>query len=353
MAETILEESLCEGEAYMQNNFEIAQPKTGTYRQKLQGVNACDSVVTLNLTVLSKQYEVVEKTICQGSYFEFNGEKYYTNTIKSDTLIGAASNGCDSIVSLYLTVAPILKGETEEVFLCPGTTYHFSDKYPELAEAGIYTDTIQNALGCDSVISVDIKQVPNEQTLIRAAICQGEVYNEGVFGGLSKAGDYPSQQKTVYGCDSIVTLHLLVAMPQQDQTYLMEDSIALTALPYVLNGKEILPVGTAEGVYTETVTLNCGEATLIIKVGQPQGLNTVYANSLAVTPSPAAVGEPVRILGSYNNASVEVVSATGALVYKAQNLFSPITVPGLPAAGVYFIRLAEGDKTYQARLIVK
>ena len=353
MAETILEESLCEGEAYMQNNFEIAQPKTGTYRQKLQGVNACDSVVTLNLTVLSKQYEVVEKTICQGSYFEFNGEKYYTNTIKSDTLIGAASNGCDSIVSLYLTVAPILKGETEEVFLCPGATYHFSDKYPELAEAGIYTDTIQNALGCDSVISVDIKQVPNEQTLIRAAICQGEVYNEGVFGGLSKAGDYPSQQKTVYGCDSIVTLHLLVAMPQQDQTYLMEDSIALTALPYVLNGKEILPVGTAEGVYTETVTLNCGEATLIIKVGQPQGLNTVYANSLAVTPSPAAVGEPVRILGSYNNASVEVVSATGALVYKAQNLFSPITVPGLPAAGVYFIRLAEGDNIYQARLIVK
>ena len=162
MAESILEETLCEGEAYMQNNFEIPQPKTGVYRQKLQGVNACDSVVTLNLTVLSKQYEVVEKTICQGSYFEFNGVKYYTNTIKSDTLIGAASNGCDSIVSLYLTVAPILQGETEEVFLCPGATYHFSDKYPELAEAGIYTDTIQNALGCDSVITVDIKQVPNE-----------------------------------------------------------------------------------------------------------------------------------------------------------------------------------------------
>lgn len=353
MAESILEETLCEGENYMQNNFEIPQPQTGVYRQKLQGVNACDSVVTLNLTVLSKQYEVVEKTICQGSYFEFNGVKYYTNTIKSDTLIGAASNGCDSIVSLYLTVAPILQGETEEVFLCPGATYHFSDKYPELAEAGIYTDTIQNALGCDSVISVDIKQVPNEQTLIRAAICQGEVYNEGVFGGLSKAGDYPSEQKTVYGCDSVVTLHLLVATPQQDQTYLITDTVSVSNLPYVLNGQEILPVGTAEGVYTEKITLNCGEANLVITVGKAQGISSVYVNTLAVTPNPAAVGEPVHVLGSYSNADVEVLSATGAVVYKAQNLTSPIVLPGLPAAGVYFIRLAEGDRIYQARLIVK
>ena len=353
MAESILEETLCEGEAYMQNNFEIAQPKSGTYRQKLQGVNACDSVVTLNLTVLSKQYEIVEKTICQGAYFEFNGEKYYTNTIKSDTLIGAASNGCDSIVSLYLTVAPILKGETEEVFLCPGTTYHFSDKYPELAEAGIYQDTIQNASGCDSVITVDIKQVPNEQTLIRAAICQGEVYNEGVFGGISKAGDYPSQQKSVYGCDSVVTLHLLVAQPTAEQTFELFDTVSVENLPYVLNGVELLPVGTAEGVYTETVTLGCGEATLVVTVGKGQGINNTFVNTLALTPSPASVGQPVRVLGNFDNASVEVLSATGAVVYKSQNLQNPITIPGMPAAGVYMVRLREGEKVYQAKLMVQ
>lgn len=350
-AETTFEASICEGAAYEGNGFVIEEVKSGTYRRKLQGSNSCDSVATLNLTVLPKQYEIVEKTICQGNYYEFNGVKYYTSTIHSDTL--PAANGCDSIVTLYLTVNPILEGETEEVFLCPDSVYYFSEKYPALTEAGIYKDTIQNAQGCDSVISVDIKNVPNEYTLIRAAICDGEVYNKGVFGGLTKPGDYPSMQKTVYGCDSIVTLHLLVATATEEQTFVLNDSVSPENLPYVLNDEEILPVGTEEGVYTRTINLNCGEATLVITVGNPQGINNTFVNSLAVMPNPAQVGEPIRILGTFDDASIEVTSATGALVYTAQNLINPITIPGMPVAGVYLIRLRENGRIYQAKLMVK
>ena len=350
-AETTFEASICEGAAYEGNGFVIEEVKSGTYRRKLQGSNSCDSVATLNLTVLPKQYEIVEKTICQGNYYEFNGVKYYTSTIHSDTL--PAANGCDSIVTLYLTVNPILVGETEEVFLCPDSVYYFSEKYPALTEAGIYKDTIQNAQGCDSVISVDIKNVPNEYTLIRAAICDGEVYNKGVFGGLTKPGDYPSMQKTVYGCDSIVTLHLLVATATAEQTYELKDSVSVENLPYVLNDMEILPVGTEEGVYTRTINLNCGEATLVITVGNPQGINNTFVNSLAVMPNPAKVGEPIRVLGDFEDASIEVTSATGALVYTAQNLINPITIPGMPVAGVYLIRLRENDRIYQTKLMVK
>jgi hypothetical protein len=350
-AETLFEDEICEGASYEGNGFVIEEVKTGTYRRKLAGSNSCDSVATLNLTVLSKQYENVEVTICQGNYYEFNGVKYYTSTIHSDTL--PAANGCDSIVTLYLTVNPILVGETEEVFLCPDSAYYFSEKYPALTEAGIYKDTIQNAQGCDSVISVDIKNVPNMQTLIRAAICEGEVYNKGVFGGLTKPGDYPSQQKTVYGCDSIVTLHLLVATATAEQTYELKDSVSVENLPYVLNDEEILPVGTEEGVYTRTINLNCGEATLVITVGNPQGINNTFVNSLAVMPNPAQVGEPIRILGTFDDATVEVTSATGALVYTAQNLINPITIPGMPVAGVYLIRLRENGRIYQAKLMVK
>lgn len=350
-AETTFEASICEGAAYEGNGFVIEEVKSGTYRRKLQGSNSCDSVATLNLTVLPKQYEIVEKTICQGNYYEFNGVKYYTSTIHLDTL--PAANGCDSIVTLYLTVNPILVGETEEVFLCPDSVYYFSEKYPALTEAGIYKDTIQNTQGCDSVISVDIKNVPNEYTFIRAAICDGEVYNKGVFGGLTKPGDYPSMQKTVYGCDSIVTLHLLVATATEEQTFVLNDSVSPENLPYVLNDEEILPVGTEEGVYTRTINLNCGEATLVITVGNPQGINNTFVNSLAVMPNPAQVGEPIRILGTFDDATVEVTSATGALVYTAQNLINPITIPGMPVAGVYLIRLRENDRIYQAKLMVK
>ena len=353
MTETTFEESLCEGETYMLNDFEISQPKSGVYRRKLQGTNTCDSVATLTLTVLAKQREIVEKTICQGSYFEFNDKKYYTNTIKTDTLYGAASNGCDSIVTLYLTVAPILVGETEEVFLCPGATYNFSAKYPELKEAGVYTDTIQNAMGCDSVIAVEIKNVPNVSTIIRGAICQGEVYNSGVFAGLSKAGDYPSEQKTIYGCDSIVTLHLMVAQPTEAQTFEIYDTIASDQLPYVLNGLELLQKGAERGIYTRTITLGCGEATVVINVDNAEGVDDIFANTLAVTPNPVGVGQSVRVLGQFSNAEVEVITATGAVAYKQQYTTGQVILPGMPAAGIYLVRLTDNKGEYHAKLVVK
>ena len=279
MAETLLEASLCEGVSYMENFFEIEEPRTGLYRRKLQGVNSCDSVITLNMTVLPKQYKNLEVTICQGSYYEFHGEKYYTNTIKTDTF--PAANGCDSIVTLYLTVAPILQGETEEVYLCPGQSYHFSDKYPELTEAGVYTDTIQNLQGCDSLISVEIKNATNDFTLIRAAICMGEVYNDDVFAGLSKAGDYPSAQKNIHGCDSIVTLHLLVAQPTEEQTFVLEDTVSQENLPYIINGEELLPAGTQGGTYVKTITLGSVDAEITINVGYGQGIDAINASSKA------------------------------------------------------------------------
>ena len=354
MAETMFEETLCEGETYMLNDFEIAEPKSGVYRRKLQGTNTCDSVATLNLTVLSKQRQIIEQTICQGSYFEFNGVKYYTNTIKTDTLQGAASNGCDSIVTMYLTVAPILVGETEEVFLCPGTSYNFSAKYPELTEAGVYTDTIQNALGCDSVISVDIKNVPNVQTIIRAAICEGEVYSNDVFAGLSRAGDYPSEQKTVYGCDSIVTLHLLVATPNAEtQSFELYDTISSDLLPYVINGIELVQAGAERGVYTRDITLGCGKATIVISVDNADGVDNAYINTLAITPNTVAVGEPVHVLGKFAGAEVEVITATGAVAYTERNINGSIVLPGMPAAGIYLVRLTDKTGTYHGKLVVK
>ncbi|MBQ2068045.1 MAG: choice-of-anchor J domain-containing protein, partial [Paludibacteraceae bacterium] len=348
---------LCEGDTYKGYGFEFIAVESCVYKQKLQSGIGCDSTVILNVIVNKKQYENVEATICQGSYYEFNGVKYYTNTIQSDTL--TAANGCDSIVTLYLTVNPILEGETLVVNRCPDDpAYYFTEKYPALTEDGIYTDTVQNNDGCDSIASVQIINREEAYTFFRAAICQGEVYDVYPFGGLRNPGDYstPGGEQglhTIYGCDSIVTLHLLVATPTDEQTFMLEDSIAVNNLPYVLNDVEILPVGTEVGVYTRTINLNCGEATLVITVGYPQSINNTFVNSLAVMPNPAQVGEPIRILGTFDDATVEVTSATGALVYTAQNLINPITIPGMPVAGVYLIRVRENGRIYQAKLMVK
>ena len=139
------------------------------------------------------------------------------------------------------------------------------------------------------------------------------------------------------------------------QAIVIYDSVAVNQLPYVLNGQELLPDSTEQGIYTRPITLNCGEAIAVINVGNAidEGIHNTFVNSLAIMPNPAAVGQPINVYGSYNNAMIEVIASTGALVYKAQNLNGSIVIPGIPAAGIYLVRLTENGKVYQAKLMVK
>lgn len=344
-ANAIYQATICEGETYEQYNFTIQKAtKSAVYKQKLTGVNACDSVVELNLTVLPKLRTTVEQTICQGDYYEFNGVKYYTSTIQSDTLTSQVT-GCDSIVTLYLTVNAIIEGTVEE-HLCQGESVEFG-KFGTITEAGTYVDTIKNALGCDSAATLNVFVHAPVATTVRGAICEGESYTQDVWNGLTQAGDYPSEQETIWGCDSIVTLHLMVA----DANKTIYDNITSADLPYVLNGEELLPVGTTDGTYTKLIDLSCGTITAVITVGKVTDVNSVYQNSLALAPNLVTVGQETNVYGSFDeDAVLEVYHTTGALVYRSANTN---VVPGLPTAGVYMVTVKSNNQVFQSMLIVQ
>lgn len=342
---TTFEATICEGESYTLDNFNIQNATvSGIYKQKWQASNTCDSVVMLNLTVLPKLYTTLEETICQGDYYEFNGVKYYTNTVKTDTLSSVVT-GCDSIVTLYLTVNAILEG-AEEAHLCPGEFVEFG-KFGKITEPGLYVDTVKNALMCDSAAALYVFTHEHVATTVRGAICQGEKYDNDVWAGLTQAGDYPSKQETVWGCDSIVTLHLMVA----DANKTIYDNITSADLPYVLNGEELLPVGTTDGTYTKLIDLSCGTITAVITVGKVTDVNSVYQNSLALAPNLVTVGQETNVYGSFDeDAVLEVYHTTGALVYRSANTN---VVPGLPTAGVYMVTVKSKNQVFQSMLIVQ
>ena len=346
---TVQKATICEGEDYHADGFDITNALSSyVYKQKLQASNTCDSIVELQLTVLPRLYTDVKETICQGNYYEFNGKKYYTTTVQTDTLQSLAT-GCDSIVTLYLTVNAILTGETD-VHLCPEQSVEFG-KFGTITTAGTYVDTLQTAILCDSVVTLHVYTHEAAASTVRAAICQGEKYDSDVWSGLGNAGDYPSKQQTVWGCDSIVTLHLLVV----GESLQLTDTISVSELPYVLNGEELLPEGTAEGVYTKTIDLSCGKATIAITVGEPMGIGSTFANTLGIAPNPAKVGEPIQVITSdvLNNATLYVISSTGVVIYHADNLCKPMIVPGIPTAGVYLVRVEAEGNVYQAKLMVQ
>jgi surface protein len=73
---------------------------SGTYLDTLVSANGCDSIVTLNLTILQPTFNTINETAC--SSYLFNGQSLTSSGMYYDTLVNA--NGCDSILSLNLTI---------------------------------------------------------------------------------------------------------------------------------------------------------------------------------------------------------------------------------------------------------
>ena len=110
--------TICEGNVYTENGFNVSE--AGTYTQTLQTVNGCDSIVTLTLTINPVASTTFTAAICEGtSYTEngFNISEAGTYTQNLQTI-----NGCDSIVTLNLTINPVAN-TTLSAAICEGTTY--------------------------------------------------------------------------------------------------------------------------------------------------------------------------------------------------------------------------------------
>ena len=176
----------------------------GTYTDTLTTGSGCDSVVTLTLTVNHPAVTVINANICSGSHYDFNGTPLSIAGTYYDTL--SASGGCDSIVELNLQVNTSIT-TAFSAFVCQGSTYDFNGTI--LTAGGTYTDTLQASGGCDSIVTLHLTIHPGATYQFSTSICSGSSYN---FNGhtLTSAGTYSDTLFTQYGCDSIVTLTLVV-----------------------------------------------------------------------------------------------------------------------------------------------
>lgn len=91
--------STCNG--YTLNN--ITYDSTGTFVQFIPNAAGCDSTITLNL-ILNKKFVQQTKTICEGQALFVGGINQTISGIYYDSL--HTIQGCDSIVTTFLTVNP-------------------------------------------------------------------------------------------------------------------------------------------------------------------------------------------------------------------------------------------------------
>jgi len=197
--------TICANESYDFNGESLGT--AGTYTAVLTGENGCDSLVTLQLSVLPLAQSSFAASVCDGASFEYNGTVFTESGQYEFVYAGAAANGCDSLETLFLTIFPAIPPTLISATICNGEIYDFNGSL--LFSAGTYTANLVSSVGCDSIVILTLTVNETPTTNLTASICAGESYP---FNGqlLTTAGTYTAVLVTYLGCDSTVILNLVV-----------------------------------------------------------------------------------------------------------------------------------------------
>ena len=194
--------SICEGQSYTFGSQTLIA--AGAYTDLSVSAGGCDSLTTLLFTVNSKDSIGMVESICEGSSYLFNGDLYSNDTIITANLMNI--NGCDSLVTLALSIIPT-QITAASAAICANGSYLFGGT--NLSSAGSYSHTFIAVNGCDSVVNLDLNVYATHSENISASICEGQSYS---FGGnnYNLTGVYSHTVNNMAGCDSTTTLTLTV-----------------------------------------------------------------------------------------------------------------------------------------------
>lgn len=175
---------------------------SGVYNIVIDSANCPGNSNSITVTVNAPTSYSFNQSICQGHTYSFNGRILSSTGTYYDTIQNA--HGCDSIITLHLSVSSaILANITASV--CPGASYPFNGR--NLTQAGTYRDTAIAAGGCDSITTLTLSVYNVVTTQLAGSICQGSTYPFNNH-NLDTSGVYTDTLSTVHGCDSIVILTL-------------------------------------------------------------------------------------------------------------------------------------------------
>lgn len=122
---------------------------SGIYTDTISNYRGCDSIVTLNLTILPDNVYSNTVEAC-GSYTWDNGQTYHSTGFYAQMLTNQF--GCDSTQFLNLTIHPIDTTETS-VHACVSYVWDNGQTY---TASGEYYRTITASSGCDSVLKLNL-----------------------------------------------------------------------------------------------------------------------------------------------------------------------------------------------------
>ncbi|MBP5663011.1 MAG: hypothetical protein J6X16_01915, partial [Bacteroidales bacterium] len=179
---------------------------TTTYEVEVESASGCVVREAIEVEYAEPTWGDTVVNTCEP--FTWHGTTYTKTPKVNPTYIIEGGNqfGCDSIVTLFLTISDSIK-VTTNMEVCDSLVWIDGNTYKS---NGTYRYVTTTSSGCDSIII--LKLTVNRSTTVPEVrtVCQNELpytWNDSVF---TSAGEKTTVLKTVNGCDSIVVMTLTV-----------------------------------------------------------------------------------------------------------------------------------------------
>ena len=198
----------CDSLVWIDGNTYYSNNNTATFNIVGSATNMCDSLVTLNLTINNSTTGTDTRTECD-SLVWIDGNTYYSNNNTATfNIVGAAANMCDSLVTLDLTINNSTTGtdtrtECDSLVWIDGNTYYSNNNTATFNIVGAAANM------CDSLVTLDLT-VSNSGTDTRTE-CDSLVWIDGnTYYSNNNSATFNIINGSVNGCDSLVTLDLTI-----------------------------------------------------------------------------------------------------------------------------------------------
>ncbi len=189
-------------DSFLSPNGHAVWTTSGIYFDTTLNTRGCDSLILIDLTINHPTTDSMTITTCDSFVSPSGHYIWTTDGIYKDTLPNAA--GCDSVITLDLTI-----NYTKVVRDSPVACYSYLSPSGHYiwTGTGIYYDTIPTGTGCDSLWIINLTINDTTSGMINDMACHSYVSPSGSY-VWTNSGTYKDTLPNAGGCDSFVTIHL-------------------------------------------------------------------------------------------------------------------------------------------------
>lgn len=324
---------------------------------------------------ISGPFGVAQSTDIQnscGPITWIDGNTYSADTTGATfTYIGGSIGGCDSIVTLDLTINSASQA-TDIQIACESYTWIDNNTYTSNNNTAVYTIAGGAANGCDSIVTLDLTINNSAQSTDIQMACDSYTWIDGnTYTASTNSVTYAVPGGAANGCDSIVTLDLIintVDVTVTTSTFDLTANEANAQYQWVDCDDNNAPI-IGETNQTFTATANGNYAVIVYGVGGCSDTSACLAittvsldeslstNTIHVSPNPTT-GEFAISLDNYSGKiMIEVLDVTGKLIRNsAQELVSNndllFDLSG-EANGIYIVKINTSLGSHSIRVVKK